>query len=341
MTTINPRRRTVPIIPETILKRHNVHEASDTRFRAAARLMQSLWRDQRGHPIGRQDDTRGQGRKLGSRLTPALAQAGANFISPAIATFARREVAYREISAVMDTKRLFGNLLSSQALTINLLGVLKLDLEVATGVFSRLFPTTVAQVEDIWFEHSPGRGDPAFTGDHTAFDALVLCRTPAGLRSFIAVEVKYTEGVSAGTSEVTEPLELLSLQEAFYRNPESEKLRSGGLQQFWREHLLAVSMVRGGLFDQGAFLVIAPTQNHQCQKMIASYGQELVEGGSPAVGFEAVATETFVDAIEQAGAREEAKALRERYLDFACVDRALFEVIDGGQSTSRRIKRAA
>ena len=152
MTTINPRRRTVPIIPETILKRHNVHEASDTRFRAAARLMQSLWRDHRGHPIGRQDDTRGQGRKLGSRLTPALAQAGANFINPAIATLARREVAYREISAVMDTKRLFGNLLSSQALTINLLGVLKLDLEVATGVFSRLFPTTVAQVEDIWFD---------------------------------------------------------------------------------------------------------------------------------------------------------------------------------------------
>ena len=75
--------------------------------------------------------------------------------------------------------------------------------------------------------------------------------------------------------------------------------------------------------------------------MITSYRQELVEGGSPAVGFEAVAAETFVDAIEQAGAREEAKALRERYLDFAGVDRALFEVIDGGQSVPLRIKRAA
>lgn len=341
MPITNSRRRTVPIVPEEILKRHHAHEASDNRFRAAARLLQSLWRDQHGYPIGRQDDARGQGRKLGSRLTPATAQTGVNFISPEIVTLVRREVAYREISAVMDTKRLYGNLLSSQALTFNLLGALKLDLGIATRVFQSLLPGLVGQVEDIWFEHSPGRGDPGFTGDHTAFDALIYCRTPSGSRGFIAIEVKYSEGISAPAHDVTEQLELLSLQEAFYRDSESARLRAGGLQQFWREHLLSVSMVRGGLYDQGVFIVVAPSQNHQCQKMITSYRQELIEGGSPAVGFEAVTTETFIDAIEQAGARAEATALRERYVDFTPVDRSLFEVIQGGSTSPRRIKLAA
>jgi len=196
----------------------------------------------------------------------------------------------------------------------------------------------VAEVEDIWFEHSPGRGDKRFTGDHTAFDALVCCRTPTGLRGFIAIEVKYSEEASSPTPEVSEQVEVLSLQEAFYRDSESEKLRVGSLQQFWREHLLAVSMVRTGLYDQGIFLVIAPDQNHQCQRMIASYHQELVEG-APAVGFEAVPTEMFIDAVEHAGAQGEAKALRERYFDFARVDRALFEIIPS--STPIAIERAA
>lgn len=324
------RRRTAPIVPEAILKRHYAHEPSDTRFKAAARLLQSLWRDHHGFAVGRQSDDRGHGRKLGSRLTPVNAQSGVNFISPEIAALVRREVAYREISAVMDTKRLYGNLLSSQALTFNLLGALKLDREIATRVFRGLFPSLVAEVEDIWFEHSPGRGDKAFTGDHTAFDALVCCRTPAGQRGFIAIEVKYSEEASSPSQNVTEQLDLLSLQEAFYRDSEATELRLGRLQQFWREHLLAVSMVRGGLYDHGIFLVIAPSQNHQSQQMIASYRQELVEGGSPAVGFESATTEAFIDAVEQAGAQREAKALRERYFDFARVDRTLFDVIEGG-----------
>ena len=338
----NSRRRTVPIVPEAILKRHHVHEASDTRFKAAARLLQSLWRDQHGYPVGRQDDdTRGRGRKLGSRLTPTTAQSGANFITPEIAALVRREVAYREISAVMDTKRLYGNLLSSQALTFNMLGILKLDLKVANRVFQQMFPNLVAEVEDIWFEHSPGRGDKAFTGDHTAFDALICCLTPTGARGFIAIEVKYSEEASSPSPNITEQLDLLSLQEAFHRDSESNELRLGRLQQLWREHLLAVSMVRGGLYGQGVFLVVAPSQNHGCQKMIASYRRELIEGGSPAVAFESVTTEVFVDAIEQAGAQKEATALRERYVDFSPVDRSLFEVIQGGSTSPRRINLAA
>ena len=56
----------------------------------------------------------GKRRLLGSRLSPAAGRAGAGFLSPEIATLVWRELAYREIGAVIDPDRLFMNLLSSQ-----------------------------------------------------------------------------------------------------------------------------------------------------------------------------------------------------------------------------------
>jgi hypothetical protein len=42
----------LPLIPANVLKKHHVNEPLDTRFRSAARLLQSLWREDRGLPIG-------------------------------------------------------------------------------------------------------------------------------------------------------------------------------------------------------------------------------------------------------------------------------------------------
>jgi hypothetical protein len=42
----------LPIIPPHVLKKHRVHEPLDTRFRSAARLLQALWREDRGLPLG-------------------------------------------------------------------------------------------------------------------------------------------------------------------------------------------------------------------------------------------------------------------------------------------------
>jgi hypothetical protein len=42
----------LPLIPAAILKKHHVHEPLDPRFRSAARLLQALWREDRGLPIG-------------------------------------------------------------------------------------------------------------------------------------------------------------------------------------------------------------------------------------------------------------------------------------------------
>ena len=51
----------------------------------------------------------------------------------------------------------------------------------------------VADVTEVLFEHSPGRGHPRYTADHTAFDVLIRCTTPQGRAAFVAIEVKFSE----------------------------------------------------------------------------------------------------------------------------------------------------
>ena len=90
----------LPLIPANVLKKHCVHEPLDPRFRSAARLLQVVWREDRGLPIGSYVSEDGKRRKLGSRISEAAGRAGGNFLTPEIAHTARREAAYREIGAL-------------------------------------------------------------------------------------------------------------------------------------------------------------------------------------------------------------------------------------------------
>jgi hypothetical protein len=132
--------RQLPLVPEPILRRYRVFEPSDTRFRACARLLQALWREQHQLPIGTHASPDGTRRKLGSRLSPAAGRSGANFLTPAVAALTRREVAYREVGALIREDRLWTNLLSSAPLTFNLFGPLRLDLALASRVLRLLCP---------------------------------------------------------------------------------------------------------------------------------------------------------------------------------------------------------
>ncbi len=178
----------LPLVPEHILKAHQVNEPTDSRFMSAARLLQSLWREDKGLPIGVHRSPKGKRRKLGSRIHEAHARQGGNFLTPEIAKLAFRESVYREIGAMIDQDRLWTNLLSSQPLCFNLFGGLKFDMGKATRFFQKLMPDFVASVEGIYFEHSPGRGNPEYTDDHTAFDVFICCTTPDGVPGFVAIE---------------------------------------------------------------------------------------------------------------------------------------------------------
>jgi hypothetical protein len=66
----------LPLIPAAVLKKHRVHEPLDTRFRAAARLLQALWREDRDLPIGSYVGENGKHRKLGSRIAEKTGLSG-------------------------------------------------------------------------------------------------------------------------------------------------------------------------------------------------------------------------------------------------------------------------
>ena len=149
----------IPIVPADILDRFHVNEPYDTRFASGARLLQSIWRERQGLPVGKIKPERGRRRSLGSRLTPEVARNGANFLTPEIAKLVRREAAYREYGAFIEEERLWGNLLSSQPLTFNLFGRAKLDRSLGSKLFRAVLPDFVALHETIRFETSPGRGD--------------------------------------------------------------------------------------------------------------------------------------------------------------------------------------
>jgi hypothetical protein len=316
----------LPLIPEAVLKAHKVHRPGDTRFRASARLLQALFREDQGLAIGTQRTPDGKRRKLGSRISLAAGRSGANFINPDIAKLVCREVIYREPGAMIDQERLWTNLLSSQPLCFNLFGPLKLDLALATAFFRHLLPDLVASIEAIGFEHSPGRGDPVFTEDGSAFDVVALCTTPSGDRAVVAIEVKYSESMLEPAAPVRPRYDELSVAAGFYRDPAAPELRALPLQQLWREHMLAASMVAAGLYDRVFYVILHPAGNLNCTAAIKAYQRHLVAPPStaPPVEFRVVTLEDAVAALAATGSAAQAAALRQRYLNFERLDALMF-----------------
>ena len=321
---MTPTEILVPLLPPTLLEQHRCHVPTDTRYRAAARLAQSLWRERQGYPCGcARDPATGQSRRLGSRLTAPVARSGANLISAGLLPLVRHELAYREVGALIETDRLWSNLPSSQALAFGPFGPLKLEPALATAVLGRLFPDLVGIVTDITFEHSPARGAPAFTGDRTAFDVLVRCTTPTGKRAFLAVEIKYTESPGSTRAPANQRPDALSRAAGVFADPDSRALRGGALQQLWRQQLLATAMLERGLYDEGRVVVVAPAPNRELWGAVRSYTAQLATPEPAKARFEALTLERIVTCIAEAGAEPAANCLAERYLDFRPAREAL------------------
>jgi hypothetical protein len=308
----------LPIVPDATLRAHRAHEPHDTRFRACARLLQSIWRERHGFPIGTYTTPKGRHRKLGSRLAAVPSSAGANFLDPAIRTLARRELAYREPGATIDEARVWSNLLSSMPLSFNLLGPLKLDDDLASAFVAALFPDLAGKVVHVVFEHSPARGDPKFTNDASAFDCFVTIRRDNGAKAFIGIEVKYSEGMVEPEARHRARYDDLACTSGLFIDPDAPELRRNPLQQLWRMHMLAQSLLDNELFDEGAFVVIAPRLNDAVQRATRTYANHLTTEPEKAT-FINLTLEDATDGLAAAGAGAYAQAFRERYIDFTPV----------------------
>lgn len=267
----------LPLVPADILKKHHVHEPMDTRFRSAARLLQALWREDRELPIGSYVGDDGKRHKLGSRITDVAGKTGANFLTPEIAHVARREIAYREVGAMVDQDRLATNLLSSMPLTFNLLAPLGMVEDRATCVLTELLPAFSGVPMQLLYEHSPGRGNPRFSADYTAFDAMFRYSTFFGGKGFVAIEIKYSETMREPVPRMRPRYDELSASSGLFLDHAAEALRTNPLQQSWRLHMLAQSMIDAGIYNEGFFVTIAPRLNTQVQQGMETYARHLSE----------------------------------------------------------------
>ncbi|CCF18056.1 conserved protein of unknown function [Pseudorhizobium banfieldiae] len=310
----------LPIVPETILRQHRAFISTDNRFRAAARLLQALWREDRNLPIGVHPGREGKTRRLGSSIAVSAGMTGANFIHPAIARLAKREMIYREAGAAYDDVRLLTNLLSSQPLVFNLFGPLKLDLATATAVFDALAPGFMTEISEILFEHSPGRGDLRFSGDGTAFDILVRGFGPTGQRRFIAIEVKYSESGQEALPRFSGRYDDIAPGSGLFIDATSPTLRTNPVQQLFRQMCLAHTMIETGLHDEGLHLFIAPALNTPAQHAATSFVRHLASPQEGRLPFMAVTLERFIEILADVGTTGHARALHRRYCDWWLID---------------------
>lgn len=315
--------RPLPLIPEAIRRRHHAFVSTDGRFKQAARFLQTLWREEQGLPMGCYRDGSGKPRKLGSVLTAKAGQLGGNFLDPEFLPVVNRALIYREIGAVYDLDRLRRNLLSSQPLAFNLFVPLALDHTLATRMCAALFPGVLTEVTQVTFEHSPGRGDPRHTGDGTAFDVVIRGRTPEGSRGLIAIEIKYSETAYEALPRFTGCFDAIAPRVDLFRSPTDPRLRANPIQQLFRQHCLAATILEQDLADTVVLALFAPAHNHLVQAAARTHADHLLDPVRGRIPFVPLTLEQGFAALAEAGRPAHARALHRRYTDFGRLEAAV------------------
>ncbi len=284
-------------------------------FQRRARVLQSMWRCEQGFAPGAH-----AGLPLGSRLRmPEAQEKLLNFITPAVRDIVRREVFGPASKGKLYGKpRIFNNLLSSQPLCFNLFGELAGDLNLASSVISDLTDGRFRRVTAIEFEVSPGRRDPHYLNDRSAFDVFVRGVNSGSQTWFVGIEVKYHENLLGPAADHKQRYdEVTDAMRCFVSD--HSRLKLAPLQQIWRDHLLAgITRIEDGYSD-GLFVVLYPADNDHVATALREYGKQLVTSDS----LDAWTLERFVAALRHHSSAPWIDIFANRYLAFDKIDRKL------------------
>ncbi len=247
---------------------------------------------------------------------PEAKHALSNYLTETIREVVRSEVLDPTKSAgkLYGKPRIFNDLLSSQPLCFNLFGEMLRDLPLASKTFARLSNGRISKVTAIQFEHSPGRRDPAFTDDRSAFDVFVEYVPAAGGRGFAGIEVKYHEALGDPAAPHRDRYSEIAQAMAAFNPSRMEDLKAKPLQQIWRDHLLAGSLLahKASGYTDGFFVFLRPELNAACQSAVASYRKCLADE----TAFAEWTLEGVRDALRKSGAPGWVERFHSRYLAF-------------------------
>ncbi|MHC2531874.1 PGN_0703 family putative restriction endonuclease [Bradyrhizobium diazoefficiens] len=308
----------VPWVPDRLLQQLGGICEIDSRFRRAVRLLAVLWM----HDSGIESAASGgeHASYLASHLSADAAEAGLNFHSPDLHLLALKELLLlREEDAAVDEDRLLSNPLSSMPLAVNLFGPLALDTKLGSKVLRQLLPDFVHSVQRIVWEHSPGRKDPRYLSDRTAFDLAIHVATPEGEPGIVYIEVKLSEELLGPVARWRDRYSEALHEVRLYKDPDSPILRTAPVEQLFREHAVAQKSVDNGVVPRAMFIAIGPRLNRRVQAAFKVYANELlpVDPADPTrVAFRHFTLEAIIDAIDVAGDGGTADQLWKRYCDF-------------------------
>lgn len=262
-------------------------DATTTDWKRRARWRQAQWRVARGLPIGSHPHGGGANASVvGSRIELALAkQSGANFISPGALAAVRARLAAPEPFQMINEDRLWADLLSSMPMCFNLFGELAVDSITAQQAVNVWWPDAPRGAVQVRFEHSPGRRDPTFLGNQSAFDVAFEIDTGDGTRAIVGVETKYHEHAAkegppkpAALERYVEVTERSGAFTASWR----DRIIGTDLQQIWLDHLLVLSMLQhpSKRWRWGRFVLVYPADNPSFAAASARYASLLRDGST-------------------------------------------------------------
>jgi hypothetical protein len=303
-----------------LAKSYHAYQKSDIgTFQRKTRILQSMWREEKGYESGIF-----RGKPLGNLLPmPWARETLNNYLSDTIKEVVKEEVLHHSSKGKLYGKpRIFNNLLSSQPLCFNLFAELQQDLELATKVFRKLCPHRVNKVTRIAFEYSPGRGDPTYLGDSSAFDVYVIFLNKSDKKGFIGIEVKYHENLKNKPAEIKDRYFEVASTMGCFKDECLEDLQTSPLEQIWRDHLLAGSLLYSPKddFKDGLFVFLSPQDNLHCQKAVEQYKQCLTVNRT----FQSWTLESVAEVIKQNTKKKWIDEVIDRYLNFEKIENIKF-----------------
>ena len=238
-----------------------------TEFRRAVRYHNAMWREANGYPIGTHRNRPGTPPRLvGSRLDLDFArESGATFLTTKALAAARARMSFVEPHQLFDHQGFWADLLSSEALAVNLFGDLSADLDRADRAIHTWWPETPGRVTEVRFVHSPGRFDPTYSNSLRSFDAMFVLAFPDGSNGAVAIDIKYREAVERHGVKPTHMPRFVEIHDrsgAFIPGA-VDVLNPSRLSLIWLEHLLLLSMLQheSGRWTWGRYVVVHPEGN--------------------------------------------------------------------------------
>lgn len=284
--------------------------SDSTEFASNARLLQSIWRTEKGFEYDKE--------KLGNYLIEKNAiNNGENFLTNKIFELVKKLVNNNsDKKKVIQEPRIWTNLLSSQPMAFNMFGELVENLDLCKKIFDELYPETeIKEILRIEFEYSPERKSEKYTNDNSAFDVFIEFMNISNEKCFFGIEVKYSENLNDKPSSHKYEYVVVADKSMIFKKESLESLKEKPIQQIWRDHLLALSMFKkSNDYKIGYFIYLYPSENKNCRIGVEKYKETFNE--SVESYFKPLTLERLVGVVKKYCTDNWINEFENRYLNF-------------------------